>query len=191
MLLATLPFFWNNEEFVHETKLIRYFYYFTGLIFLLELLTYNDYELIGIYTSNIVIYIYIIYGHLLLIVMKVRLRKIIHLIIMVPLLITTMIFTLFDRSITKVIVIDNEHTVVIGTGTPMSEGDYFKIYQSEYLILEKLIYEDHYLPFEMESVEVLAFKRNDKSLYGEFTIRFYAFKDSLTQKEYIVNRQWR
>ena len=159
--LNCIPHF-TKSNFPKMERVITGILIVSLIIFLLfSILKLNYYNLIGINTFPIIALIFIISALLYLTLFKNTKKKILMVIVLIPLITLSMLTLIFDRTI-KEFEINEKTKIIVTSGGPLSCGESIKLTEQKFWIFDKEIYHENSLCLQgINRIKIIKFDKDN------------------------------
>lgn len=183
--LCSIPFFTKSNLPKTEKVVIRLLLIFTALLLILFVFYFNGYHIKGKYTFPIIILIFIGCLVAYYVFIKNTIRKILMVILLIPLLALGIYTLIFSQTLNEFDVNDNTK-IIVTSGDPLSCGELIYITKTKFVVFNKeIIYESSLCLRGIEKIETVKF--NDEQ--AEFLIFHDKTIDSENPYRYVVDRK--
>ena len=146
---------WNFPKV--EKTIYRILILTTVTFFVLTVLSFNGYKLKGLYSNSIIGIIFITTAITYFVLAKSTKRKLIKVVILIPLILLSLFILLFGRTIYESKIADG-YKIQVTTGGIMSCGELIHLTETEFLIFDKeILYESSLCLKEIKRIETVNF----------------------------------
>ncbi len=174
---------WNFPK--AEKAINRILVFTTAAFFVLTVLSFNGYKLKGLYSNSIIEIIFITTTIIYFVLAKSTKRKLITVVILIPLILLSLFTLLFGRTIYERKIADG-YKIQVTTGGLLSCGELIHLTETEFLIFDKeMVYESNLCLREIKRIETLKFDQNS----ADFLIYHNGEMDSENPYEYKIENK--
>ena len=174
---------WNFPK--TEKAINRILVFTTVAFFVLTVLSFNGYTLKGLYSNSIIGFLFIATTIIYFVFAKNARRKLITVVILMPLILLTLFTFLFGRTIYESKIADG-YKIQVTTGGLMSCGELIHLTETKLLIFDKeIVYESSLCLQEIERIETIDFDQNS----AEFLIYHNGEMDSENPYKYKIENK--
>ena len=186
--LNLIPYFtkWDFPEV--EKAINRVLIITTATFIVLTTLVFCGYKLKGVYLNPIIGVIFITTTILYFVLVKSTKRKLLEVVILMPLILISLITLSFSRTIYESKIADG-YKIKVSTGGLFSCGELIKLTEAEFFLFDKAIVQEKSLCLrDIERIETIKFDRNS----AEFLIYHNGEMDSENPYKYKIenNNMW-
>lgn len=174
---------WNFPKV--EKEIYRILILTTVTFFVLTVLFFNGYKLKGLYSNSIIGIIFITTTITYFVLAKSTKRKLITVVILIPLILLSLFTLLFGRTIYESKIADG-YKIQVTTGGIMSCGELIHLTETEFLIFDKeILYESSLCLREIKRIETVNFDEDS----AEFLIYHNGEMDSENPYKYKIENK--
>lgn len=160
-------------------------FYTTVTFFVLTVLAFKGYTLKGLYSNTIIGLLFIATTIIYSVLTKNTRRKLITVLILIPLILLSVFTFLFGRTIYESKIADG-YKIQVTTGGIMSCGELIHLTETKLLIFDKeIVYESSLCLREIEWIEIIDFDQNS----AEFLIYHNGEMDSENPYKYTIENK--